>query len=48
MMTQRHYWFIANTLKASKAHPDIVEAFVKALEADNPRFKPDLFRKASK
>jgi len=47
MLTQQHYMLIAKTLKEAEADIPIIEAFVEALEKDNPRFKSDMFRKAS-
>jgi len=47
MMTRQHYKLIAQTLKEADADWRIVEAFVKVLELDNPRFQPDKFREAS-
>jgi len=50
MMTRKDYKLIAEVLRRVGNHPikDVaVEYFVMALEEDNPRFKPDIFRKAS-
>jgi len=50
MFTQRHYKFIAEVLLSVGNYPTkdlIVDYFIKALELDNPNFKPNLFRKAS-
>ncbi len=50
MMTRQHYKFIAEVLRSVGNYPTkdlIVDYFIKALELDNPNFKPDLFRKAS-
>ena len=50
MFSRRHYRVIAEVLLSVGNYPTkdlIVDYFIKALELDNPNFKPDLFRKAS-
>jgi hypothetical protein len=57
MFSQRHYQSIADWLKSIKPEPEnyealkqwniTVENFVYEFASDNPRFKPDLFKRAA-
>ena len=50
MMTRKDYQLIADVLWRAGNWPTkewIVDEFIKTLEANNPRFNPEIFRKAS-
>ena len=46
-LSKKHYETRAKVLRETYASTTVVEGFVDIFKKDNPRFKPDLFRKAS-
>jgi hypothetical protein len=46
-LSKKYYETIAKVLRETYASAPVIEGFIKVFEQDNPRFKPDLFRKAS-
>jgi endonuclease III len=44
-LTQKHLVALADSARMNQAHPKVVDLLVSICDANNPKFKEDLFRK---
>lgn len=45
LFTQKHYEHLERALSEERAPREVVEMLCRVFEKDNPKFKPDVFRR---